>query len=249
MVKKIILFFILTYCETLGQEVIFYPSREVENGKTQFDGARIKRVQTFGNETEDFADIKNQTDSRKFSKRQVDATFYGHPKTREEMWSQSFFGQREPFDQAPSLISLIHMLVAKHMNGCAPIILYDNFVENSDELLLQQLMKTFPRAYVHGRISNNYTITESSILKTLEEQCVNYILFMGDVMKSADVVGLQATSKVVVVARSSQWRVHEFLYNKASRNIVNLLIIAQSFRDDNTLVRKKYYIIINPSVF
>lgn len=237
MVRRIVLFFILTYLEALGQEVIYYPSKEVENGKTQFDSARIKRVHSFGNETEDFADFKNQTDSRKFSKRQVDATFYGHPKTREEMWSNSFFGQKETFDQVPSLISLLHMLVTKHLNGCAPILLYDKFVENSEELLLQQLMKTFPRAYVHGRISSNNTISESNVLKTLEEQCVNYILFMADVMKSADVLGLQATSKVIVVARSSQWRVQEFLYNKASRNIVNLLIIAQSFRDDNTLVR------------
>lgn len=169
-------------------------------------------------------------------KRAVDPTFRGHPKTREEKWEQAFIGKSTVFDQSPSLINLLRMLATKHLNECTPVILYDTDVENSEDMMLEQLMRDFPLAYIHGRINENNTITESKILSAITKQCVSYILFLKDVMKSADVLGLQATSKVVVIARSSQWRVHEFLYDKASRNFVNLLVVAQSFRDDNTLV-------------
>lgn len=177
-----------------------------------------------------------EEDTHVINKRDADPTFRGNPKTREEMWEQTFIGKTSVFDQSPSLINLLRMLAMKHLNECTPVILYDTDVENSEEMMLEQLMRGFPLAYVHGRIDENNTITESNILKVIAKQCVSYILFMKDVMKSADVLGLQATSKVVVVARSSQWRVHEFLYGKPSRNFVNLLVVAQSFRDDNTLV-------------
>lgn len=186
------------------------------------------------------ADLANNNNTKNINKRDVDPTFRGHPKTREEKWAMAFNGNIEAFNQVPSLVNLLNMLAAKHLNGCATIILYDKVTENSDSFVIQQLMKSFPLAYVHGRITLNSTITESKLLKTITDQCVNYILFIADVMKSGDLLGLQATSKVIVVGRSSQWRVHEFLYSKASRNFVNLLVIAQSFRDDNTLVRNSF---------
>ncbi|XP_077295397.1 ionotropic receptor 21a [Arctopsyche grandis] len=181
------------------------------------------------------ANVADNNNAKNINKRDVDPTFRGHPKTREEKWAMAFHGSMETFNQVPSLVNLLNMLAAKHLNDCATVILYDKVTENSDGFVIQQLMKSFPLAYVHGRITLNSTIAKSKILKTITDQCVNYILLMADVMASGDLLGLQATSKVIVVGKSSQWRVHEFLYSKASRNFVNLLVIAQSFRDDDTL--------------
>lgn len=170
-------------------------------------------------------------------KREADPVFHGHPKTQLEMWIRAFHGQTTAFDQIPSLINLLHMIATKYLHNCAIVILYDSAVENSEGLLLEQLLKKFPLAFFHGKINANNSITETTIMKTMTNQCVHYILFMADVMKSADVLGLQSVSKVVVVARSSQWRVQEFLFHKSSRNFVNLLVVSQSFRDDLALVK------------
>ncbi|XP_031348266.1 ionotropic receptor 21a [Photinus pyralis] len=66
------------------------------------------------------------------------------------------------------------------------------------------------------------------MLNSIENKCVSYILFMQDVMKCRDLIGAQPFNKVIIVARSSQWRVYEFLESDIAQSFVNLLVIAKS---------------------
>lgn len=150
-----------------------------------------------------------------------------HEKPQPVKWAEAFFGREVQFDQIPSLVNLLNKIALEYLSGCHTIILYDSVVEESDGLLLQRLLKSFPLDYIHGTISSNYRVSSTDILKT-SDKCVNYIVFMADVMRCLDVIGQQNTRKIVVVARSSQWRVHEFLASEVSRTLVNLLVITKS---------------------
>lgn len=79
----------------------------------------------------------NKSVSRK--KRDDDATFYGRTKTREERWHSSFNMNRThlEIEQAKSLTSLLVKIMDKYLNACIPIVLYDQFVESSDGVVLQ----------------------------------------------------------------------------------------------------------------
>lgn len=100
-------------------------------------------------------------------------------------------------------------------------------MEASDSLLLQQLFKTFPFEYSHGKITSKYEVASKDILQ-VSDKCISYVLFMADVMRCSEVIGQQNSRKVIAIARSSQWRVHEFLSSDVSHTIVNLLVIVKS---------------------
>lgn len=76
-------------------------------------------------------------------KRSDDATFHGHPKTREERWHASFDINKTntQFDQAQSLVNLLVKVMDKYLNSCIPIILYDHHVESTEGILLQAFFK------------------------------------------------------------------------------------------------------------
>lgn len=150
-----------------------------------------------------------------------------HEKTPAQKWSDAFFGRNLEFDQVPSLVNLINKIAFEYLQGCHTIILYDRAVEASDSLLLQQLFKTFPFEYSHGKITSKYQVASPDILQ-VSDKCVSYVLFMADVMRCSDVIGQQNGRKVIAIARSSQWRVHEFLSSDVSHSIVNLLVIVKS---------------------
>lgn len=150
-----------------------------------------------------------------------------HEKPQPVKWAEAFLGRDLQFDQIPSLVNLLNKIALEYLSGCHTIILYDSVVEESDGLILQRLLKSFPLDYIHGTISSNYRISSIDILNT-SDKCVNYVIFMADVMRCLDVIGEQNTRKIVVVARSSQWRVHEFLASEVSRTLVNLLVITKS---------------------
>lgn len=46
------------------------------------------------------------------------------------------------------------------------------------------------------------------------------------------VIGSQIDNKVVVVPRSTQWKLQEFLSSPLSRDIINLLVIGESYSAD-----------------
>ena len=48
----------------------------------------------------------------------------------------------------------------------------------------------------------------------------------------SDVLGPQTTNRVVIVPRSTQWKLQEFLSSKDSSDIVNLLVIGESMISD-----------------
>lgn len=150
-----------------------------------------------------------------------------HEKTQSEKWSEVFFGKKTRYNQVPSLVALLTKIAEEYLSDCFTIILYDEVIAKNDNLLLQELLQKFPHDYHHGSITNHYKVLEEDILKS-SKKCVNYIVFMADVMRCVEVIGQQIDRKVVIVARSSQWRVHEFLSSEISHNFINLLVISKS---------------------
>ncbi|XP_067623842.1 ionotropic receptor 21a [Eurosta solidaginis] len=51
---------------------------------------------------------------------------------------------------------------------------------------------------------------------------------------TSEIIGAQIESRVVLIARSTQWKLRDFLASKASSNIVNLLVIGESLTDGPT---------------
>nr|AMM70646.1 ionotropic receptor 21a [Heliconius melpomene rosina] len=166
------------------------------------------------------------------TKRNADPVFHGHPKTREEKWHEMFLSQTKTFDQNPSLIQLIHNITLTYLNDCTPVILYDDRIKAREGYLFKDLFKSFPVTFIHGYIDEKDIIKEPRLLQPRYE-CFHFIVFLSDVKSSAKVLGKQSKSKVVVVARSSQWAVQEFLAGPLSRYFINLVVIGQSFKDDD----------------
>ncbi|KAL4713808.1 hypothetical protein ACJJTC_015462 [Scirpophaga incertulas] len=176
--------------------------------------------------------FNTSNDTINFSKRAIDPAFHGHPKTREEIWNEHFLNKSSAYDQTPSLIKLIHNITLSYLNGCTPVLLYDKQVKDQESYLFQNLLKDFPVTFIHGYIDDSNKLKEPRLLVAVKE-CLHFIVFLTDVKNSAVVLGKQSDSKVVVVARSSQWAVQEFLAGSYSRMFVNLLVIGQSFKDDD----------------
>lgn len=151
-----------------------------------------------------------------------------HEKPQDVKWMEAFMGKNKKNNEVSSLVNLIKTISLNYFENCTSVIIYDKFVEKNDELLLQQLLNGYPSAYVHGQITNTYKIKSKKITKNVDNKCKNYVLFLADVGKCNEVIEEQNVNKVVVVARSSQWRIYEFLTTKAAQGFMNLLIIAKS---------------------
>lgn len=166
-----------------------------------------------------FINLTNTLDKRALQR--------SHEKSKIEKWQEAFFGKNQHFNQVPSLVALLTKISKEYLSDCFTIVLYDEVVAESDDMLLQELFKNFPHEYRHGSITNHYRVQEKDVLND-SKKCVNYLMFMADVMRCVEVIGQQIDRKVVIVARSSQWRVHEFLANEISHNFINLLVISKS---------------------
>lgn len=164
-------------------------------------------------------------------KRAVDSTFHGHPKTREQLWIDRFLDENTTFDQTPSLIKLLHNISLTYLRDCTPVIIYDNLVKEKESYLFQNLLKDFPITFVHGYINDKDNLNEPNLLRAVRE-CLHFMIFLTDIKRSVKVLGKQSNSKVVIVARSSQWAIQEFLAGPLSRIFTNLLVIGQSFNED-----------------
>lgn len=73
--------------------------------------------------------------------KRADPTFRGNPKTRQEVWHRNFNISTSIYDQSSSLIALLIKLITQHLNACTPVVMYDEFVENSDGFILQRLFQ------------------------------------------------------------------------------------------------------------
>ncbi|XP_013175739.1 PREDICTED: uncharacterized protein LOC106123874 [Papilio xuthus] len=181
----------------------------------------------------------NRTMFESPAKRAIDPVFHGNPETKEELWHEHFLREMNPNNLRSSLISLLHNITLTYLKDCTPIILYDKKVKTEEIQLFQNFLKNFPTSFTHGYIDDNNKLKEPNLL-TIRQHCLHYIVFLSDVKRIANVLGKQSESKVIVVARSSQWTVHEFLSSHLSRMFINLLIIGQSFREKGNKAEAPY---------
>lgn len=192
-------------------------------------------------------------------KRYDASVFRGHQKTREERWHTNFKsnGSNLEMEQTHSLVILLNKIVDKYLNACIPIILYDKYVESSDSVILQTFFQVttnehhihlslqwhhFPSqslkiSYLHGKIDANYSVINRNLLFPYDRKCRSYILFLSDAGRARDVLGPQTDNRVVLIPRSTQWKLQEFLASKAASDIINLLVIGESLSTDDAKVR------------
>lgn len=149
-----------------------------------------------------------------------------HEKPQWLQWSEAFMGKSRICQQS-NLVKLLNKITCNYLSDCTPVILYDAFTQHYDKLLIERLLRDFPVDYIHGQISTDYAMLVEYSVST-RTVCYSYILFVNDVMRCKDVIGTQEKSKVVVVSRSSQWRIFEFLSDEVSRHFFNLLVIVKS---------------------
>lgn len=223
----------------LSEHTEYYPSQSTLNS---FDGSEYKSFAKRKVKANQLIDHQkhNEFEWRNFNKiakspkvsnlRAGDEVFRGHPKTREELWNVHFLNESTAFDQTPSLIQLIHNITLTYLTDCTPVILYDSQIKES--YFFRNLLRGFPVTFVHGFINDNNHLAEPRLLRPVQE-CIHFIVFLTEVKRVSKVLGKQSDSKVVVVAKSSQWAVQEFLAGSQSRMYVNLLVIGQSFKDED----------------
>lgn len=150
-----------------------------------------------------------------------------HELPQAEKWYNMFMGKTNEINtQLKSLVELLK-IITEHLNRCTIMVMYDSSAEDIDRIILEKLFKRLSLAYVHGKIDANLTIS-NKLLESTKDKCVSYMLFLKDVIKVSEIVKKQINSKVIIVSKSSQWRVHEFLSSDAAQNIVNLLIVCKS---------------------
>jgi len=171
------------------------------------------------------------------AKRSSDVTFRGKPKTIQEVWAINFNLASQEFRQGTSLVVLLTKIINKYMGACIPVVLYDKYVENSEGYILQRLFEEFPTTFIHGKVSDNYTISNPLMLEPPDSKCRSYVLFVSDALKVRNIIGSQIDNKVLVVPRSTQWKLQEFLMSSQSRDIINLLVIGESYSTDRTKER------------
>jgi len=174
-------------------------------------------------------------------KRSSDTTFRGKPKSVQEIWANNFNMTTQEYQQSTSLVILLSKVIAKYLGACIPVILYDEYLENSEGFILQRLFQEFPSTFIHGKIGINFTVNNLHLLDPPDSKCRSFILFMSDALMARRVIGPQITNKVIIIPRSSQWKLQEFLSSPLSRDIVNLLVIGESYSTDKT--RERPYVL------
>lgn len=88
-------------------------------------------------------------------------------------------------------------------------------------------------------------MVNQNLLHPSDKQCRSYILFLADVSKTRDILGPQTTNRVILVPRSTQWKLQEFLSSKSSSDIINLLVIGESLSVETTKVRIVIFILLS----
>lgn len=231
--------------ESLMKNLISYNSASVKKARElaheyQIESVYYSSYQAIADDrnlTENFScENKNKLERNPRFKRGADIKFKGKPKTKQEVWSRNFNFTSQEYKQSSSLVALLNKIISKYMSACIPVVLYDEIVESSEGFILQRLFKDFPTSFIHGKVTKNYTI-DKKLLEPADSKCRSYILFVSDALKTKDVIGAQIDNKVLVIPRSTQWKLQEFLSSPLSRDIINLLIIGESYSADRTKER------------
>lgn len=160
-----------------------------------------------------------------------------HEKPRIQKLSELFL-EKDLYTDDPdeSLINLINEIAVRYLSDCATAILYDNYTETEDRVFLTKFFQQYRLTSVHGSIPKDFRNPLGKLVNEKDKKCVHFIIFMKDIMKCQDVAN-KKNEKVVVVAKSSQWRVQEFLYSEYSQEIANLLVIVKSNKFSEQNVR------------
>ncbi|XP_058817940.1 ionotropic receptor 21a [Topomyia yanbarensis] len=182
-------------------------------------------------------------------KRLSDPTFRGNPKTREQIWNKNFAYVTKNDIQVKSLVKLLIRVITKYLQACIPIILFDGFVEQTEGNFMESFFKEFPISYTCGKIGSNYTLENPDLLLTSASKCRSYILFLSDAMMTRKVIGPQLTNYVLVIPRSSQWKLQDFLSSKQSRDILNLLVIGESYSMSKTANNESPYVLYTHELY
>ncbi|XP_038113547.1 ionotropic receptor 21a isoform X2 [Culex quinquefasciatus] len=188
-------------------------------------------------------------DSGVRQKRLSDPTFRGNPKTREQIWARNFAHILVNDRQSKSLVDLLIRVVTKYLHACIPIILFDSYVEQKEGLMMESLFRQFPLTYTCGKIGLNYTLENPEILATTASKCRSYIIFLSDALMTRHIIGPQLTDYVVVIPRSSQWKLQDFLSSKESRDILNLLVIGESYSDGKSANEEVPYVLYTHDLY
>lgn len=224
-------------------ELKFFDFKRLERNLVNFNSSKLSsKVLEYHSESFYYPPslleiTENFTSSKFHTKRGIDSTFHGKPKTKPEIWAQNFNLLTQEFAQGTSLVNLMNKIIEKYLGSCIPTILYDEFVEQGEGIILQRLLQRFPTTFIHGKISSNYTLKNKFLLETRDSRCSSYILFVADALKTRQVIGPQINNKVIVIPRSTQWKLQEFLSSPESRDIINLLVIGESYSADKTKER------------
>nr|QKN21275.1 ionotropic receptor [Bactrocera dorsalis] len=181
------------------------------------------------------------------SRREIKPIFRGHPKPRGEVLANKFHMNSFGADQTDSLVKLVNKIAIEYLYKCPPVIYYDSFVKKSEAMILESLFKTFPITFYHGEINEHYKAINSRLRRRIDSQCKSYILFLSDPEMTRKIIGPQIESRVVLVARSTQWKLRDFLSSEASSNIVNLLVIGESLTE--TPSRERPYVLYTHKLY
>lgn len=151
-----------------------------------------------------------------------------HEKPRIQKLSKLFL-EPDFYSEDPdlSLINLLSKIANDYLYDCTTAILYDNYTNSQENVFLRKFFQQYPLTHVHAAIPEDYHIPIGELAFQLDNKCVHFIIFIKDVMRCQDIV-TKRSENVVVVAKSSQWRVQEYLTSEFSREIANLLIIVKS---------------------
>lgn len=101
---------------------------------------------------------------------------------------------------------------------------------------IEFIFQSIKISYFHGRINQNYSVINKELLQPYDKICRSYILFLSDVLRARDVLGPQTENRVVLIPRSTQWKLQEFLTSKQASDIINLLVIGESYSADASKV-------------
>lgn len=189
-----------------------------------------------------FVHLQPQNDTKSVTislrdRRNVDSTFRGRPKSIQEVWARNFNLSTQEYQQSTSLVSLLNKVIFKYFGACIPVILYDSYVETSEGFVLQRLFEEFPTSFIHGKINLNNSVDNLLLLEPPDAKCRSFVLFLSDALIARQVIGSQIENKVIIVPRSSQWKLQEFLASSLSRDIINLLVIGESYSADKSKER------------
>ncbi|XP_065085295.1 ionotropic receptor 21a [Ochlerotatus camptorhynchus] len=234
--------------DNIHDALIAYRSSDVERRRNQF--YELSSEQYVSGSFDSLNETGASNDGKLARiKRYNDPTFRGNPKTREQIWSKNFAHLVSNDLQSVSLVKLLIRIIKKYLSGCIPIILFDEHMEQSERFVMEALFSDFPTTYICGRIGPNYTLNNPELLVPSASQCRSYVLFLSDVMMTRKVIGPQLTNHVIVVPRSSQWKLQDFLSSKESRDILNLLVIGESYSSEKTINSEAPYVLYTHELY